>query len=157
MNDFEEIFAQNYDIVYGYIMKRCADPHLAEEITQQAFFNAFLQIGRFRGDCKISVWICQIAKNELCAYYRKNRNKVAFPEELLCDDEEMFTKLENEEMKQLILSKIHCLQEPYREVFYLRILGDLSFREIGKIMEKNESWARVTYYRARMQIKEELS
>ena len=107
MNDFEEIFAQNYDIVYGYIMKRCADPHLAEE--------------------------------------------------LLCDDEEMFTKLENEEMKQLILSKIHCLQEPYREVFYLRILGDLSFREIGKIMEKNESWARVTYYRARMQIKEELS
>lgn len=157
MNDFDEIFMQNYDIVYGYIMRHCADAHLAEEITQQAFFNAFLKIGRFRGDCKISVWICQIAKNELFAYYKKNKKTLSLPEELLCEEDEMLTRLENEELKQQILSKIHCLKEPYREVFYLRILGDLSFQEIGKIMEKNESWARVTYYRARMQIKEELS
>ncbi len=157
MKDFEEIFAKNYDIVYGYLFKQCGDHHLTEEITQQTFYNAFLHIKQFRNDCKISVWLCQIAKNELYAHYKKNKKMADFPTELSVGEDEILTRLENEEMKQLILEKIHCLKEPYREVFYLRILGDLSFREIGRILGKTESWVRVTYYRARMQIKEEIS
>ncbi len=157
MNDFEEIFAKNYDIVYGYLFKQCGEHHLTEEITQQTFYNAFLHIGKFRNDCKISVWLCQIAKNELYAHYKKTKRITELPEDLPGSEDEILTRLENDEMKQLILEKIHCLKEPYREVFYLRILGDLSFREIARIMGKTESFVRVIYYRARMQIKEEIT
>ncbi len=157
MDDFTKIFENNYDIVYGYIFRQCHDPHLAEEITQQTFYNAFLHIKSFRHECKLSVWLCQIARNELYAHYKKNEKFAEIDMESLSKEDDIPTKLENEELRLFIMEKIHSLKEPYREVFYLRALGELSFREISRILGKPESWVRVTYYRARLQMKEELS
>lgn len=63
MEEFEKIYSEYYDSVYRYLLALCRDEAWAEEITQEAFFKALKNIGSFRGECKLSVWLCQIAKN----------------------------------------------------------------------------------------------
>ena len=52
---------------------------------------------------------------------------------------------------------LHAMEEPFREVFELRVFGELSFREIGTIFGKTENWARVTYHRARLKLQERMN
>ena len=128
------------------------DPSLAEEITQEAFFKALKSLDSFQGQCKLYVWLCQIAKNTYLSYLKKHKEPekeetlASSLEEMMLDKESVF----------LIHQALHNLPEPYKEVFSLRVLGELSFRQIGLLFGKTENWARVTYHRARLTIKEEL-
>lgn len=154
MEDFEKIYSQYFDIVFRYVLSLCKDETLAEEITQEAFFKALKKIDSFRGDCKINVWLCQIAKN---TYYSISENKkkyVDFPYERILDTKSIEQTIFNKEMAMQIYKILHKLEEPYKEVFWMRTFLDLSFKEIAYLFEKTESWARVTYYRAKLKIKE---
>lgn len=154
MEDFEKIYSQYFDIVFRYVLSLCKDETLAEEITQEAFFKALKKIDSFRGDCKINVWLCQIAKN---TYYSISENKkkyVDFPYERIPDTKSIEQTIFNKEMAMQIYKILHKLEEPYKEVFWMRTFLDLSFKEIAYLFEKTESWARVTYYRAKLKIKE---
>lgn len=55
-----------------------------------------------------------------------------------------------------ILKLLHGLEEPMREVMYLRLIGNLTFRQIGEIVDRSENWARVTYYRGKEKIVKEV-
>lgn len=154
MEDFEKIYSQYFDIVFRYVLSLCKDETLAEEITQEAFFKALKKIDSFRGDCKINVWLCQIAKN---TYYSISENKkkyVDFPYERIPDTKSIEQTIFNKEMAMQIYKILHKLEEPYKEVFWMRTFLDLSIKEIAYLFEKTESWARVTYYRAKLKIKE---
>lgn len=155
MDDFERIYAEYYDAVYGYCLRLTHDHHLAEEVTQESFFKALKTIDSFHGECRLQVWLCQIAKNTYFSLLKK-RKHTAPMEGDWPDPADLEERLGDKEEALQIHRVLHTLPEPYREVFWLRTFGELSFAQIGELFEKTESWARVTYHRARLKIKEEL-
>ena len=156
MQEFEEIYAQYYLLVYRYTLNLCRNAALAEEITQEAFFRAYKGIDRFKGDCKISSWLCTIARN----YYFKTLKREGgrgqqMPDEMTADVDIEGRFLEKEEAYRAHIA-LHGLKEPYREVFMLRVFGELMFDQIAALFGKSASWARVTYYRAKLELQERM-
>lgn len=157
VTDFEEVYSEYFTDVYRYVLSLCKNESIADDITQETFFKALKNIDGFKGNCKMIVWLCQIAKNSYFSYFKKEQNNferlkdnvnifdIDF-EQILFDDESAF------EIHKLL----HNLEEPYKEVFTLRFFGDLSFLKIAELFGKTESWARVTYHRARIKLKEKL-
>ena len=156
MQDFEEIYKNYYTQVYAYIRKICADENLAEEITQETFFKVLKKIDSYHGDCKLSVWMCQIAKNTYLSHLKKQKKYTDVSLEAIPETSQFEQKIFDKEMAMQIHEILHKMEEPYREVFWMRTFGELSFAQIGKVHGKTESWARVTYHRGKMKIKEEL-
>lgn len=154
MISMEEVYEEHSQTIYRYLLSMTHDADLAEELTQETFFQAIKGIGRFDGNCRITTWLCAIAKNQLLAYRRKHP-----PTECLTESSVIAGSPENEVIASMnrldILKKLHQIPEPGREIMHLRLFGDLSFREIGEIMGKSENWARVTYYRAKEQLRKE--
>ena len=151
--DFQDIYEQYFKDVYKYVLALCHNDTVAEEITQETFFKALKSIDSFKGQCKLYVWLCQIAKNTYFTYLKK-QSKVLPLDEHQVDSLEQ--ALEEESTVLQIHQILHKLEEPYKEVFSLRSFGQLSFKQIGSLFEKTEGWARVTYHRAKLKIKEEL-
>lgn len=158
MGAFEEVYKQYYRQIYFYVMGLCRNEHIAEEITQETFFKVLKQMDTFRGECRINVWITQIAKNTFFSYCRKKKHDPeSFPEDTEVETQEnLEEKIMDKEAAGQIHMVLHKMPEPYKEVFWMRIFGELSFREIGNIHGKTESWARVVYHRAKLMIREEL-
>lgn len=158
--NIEELYRTYFDIVYRYIRSISQDGSLAEEVTQETFFKALEKIDQFRGDCDVRVWLCQIAKNTLYDHLKKQKKQLLGDEKLekieSAGGELLEEKLAQRSQAMEIHKVLHRLSEPYKEVFSLRTLGELTFREIGMLFGKSENWARVTYYRARVKIREEL-
>lgn len=155
MTDFEVIYSQYFADVYKYTLSLCRNENLAEEITQETFFKALKSIDKFKGDCKIRVWLCQIAKNTYFSLCQKNKyitDKCGEENEGECIEQ----KLINSETVWQIHKILHFLEEPYKEVFSLRAFGELPFSQIAELFGKTESWARVTFHRAKIKLKEGL-
>jgi RNA polymerase sigma-70 factor (ECF subfamily) len=127
--------------------------HKAEELTQVVFYKAMIHINQFKGKCSMSSWLCQIAKNTYINEYNKQKRFVSEEEVPEIEDplylEEHFVNKENVMRIHQIL---HNMPDPYKEVFTLRIFGEVSFRDIGKLFGKTENWAKVTYYRSKEKI-----
>ena len=155
MGSMDEIYQQHAQTVYKYLMTLCGNASLAEEITQETFFQAIKGINSFDGSCRITTWLCSIARNQLYAWYRKNPAAVEPQEEDRITDgaDEVFLKKEE---KIRLLKCIHHLPDTQKEVVQLRIYGNLSFSEIGEVFVKSENWARVTFYRAKENLRKEL-
>ena len=156
MEDFEKIYATYHDQVYMYVLKLCQDENLAEEVTQETFFKALKKIDEFRGESSIKVWLCQIAKNTYYDHVKRQGRHEELPDEYGepqgSVEQEFFIRSDAKAMHRII----HYMEEPYKEVFSLRAFGELSFSDIGELFGKSDSWARVTYHRARLMIKEEM-
>lgn len=152
MPEFQEVYELYFRDVYKYVLALCRDEHMAEEVTQETFFKALKSIDSFRGQCKLYVWLCQIAKNTFFSIAAKNRRaEEVLPEET---EDALERALMTKESAFEIHRLLHGLEEPYKEVFSLRVFGELSFQQIGQLFGKTESWARVTYHRARLKIRE---
>lgn len=159
MEGFEEIYRTYFGDVYRYVLRLCGgDSSLAEEITSETFLRALRAIDRFRGDCQLRIWLCQIAKN--CF-----RSRIARPSSLSLDSGLSDTLASPEQIEEDFLDRsdaiaihraLHALPEPYKEVFSLRIFGELSFRQIGQLFGKTDNWACVTYHRAKRKIMEQM-
>lgn len=154
--DFDRVYAEYFNEVYRFAFVLCRNPDQAEELTQEAFFKALRNINKFRGGCRISSWLCQIVKN--CYYDAAKRQGRELPElpEVIISPDNMEQKFADRDTALAIHRILHQLREPYKEVFSLRTFGELSFAQIAALFDKSESWARVTYYRARLMIKEEM-
>ena len=137
--------------MYRYVYALCANASVAEEITQETFFKALKSIDAFRGGCKLSVWLCQIAKNTYFTYYEKEKRTVSDAEaperagETGPEDD-----LLAEESLLRVHRALHGMDEPYREVLMLKLFGELKFAQIAELFGKTESWARVTFYRGKV-------
>lgn len=155
MTEFEEVYRLYFRDVYRYCLALTRDEQMAEEVTQETFFKALGAIDKFDGKCKIYVWLCQIAKNTYFTMHSRDKRQGILSEEP-ADWENLEEKLLSKESAFEIHRILHALEEPYKEVFSLRTFGELPFRQIGELFGKTESWARVTYHRAKLKIKEEL-
>ena len=157
MESIKEVYDNYTKLVYHYIFSITRDKELSEEIMQETFVIAINQINKFRGDCKISVWLCQIAKNVLYKETHKNKIKTIPIEELeLFDDNNIEDIVIENEQKRRLYKAIDKLDTSTREVMYLRLEGNMSFREIGRILNKTENWVRVTFFRGKQKINEEV-
>ena len=157
MTDFEKLFNENREFIFKYLLKMTRDISLSEELTQETFFRAYMNYASLRNKEKASVWLCQIAKNAYFAWYNEQKKKVPLQNfELESDDlniEETFVQ------KELSQKTLHCLrelEEPYKEVFMLSVFGGFSLKDISSIFGKSESWARVTFYRAKQKLLERM-
>lgn len=154
----EEIYKKYSRIVYNYLLGITHNSDLAEELMQETFYSAAKNIHKFRQKCSIKVWLCQIAKNKWNTFLKKNRGKIYSSniedfDNFLYDDGFEDEIISNEEKKSLY-KKIQTLDEITKKVIYLRIQGELSFREIGTVLNKSENWARITFYRGKIKLKE---
>lgn len=156
MQDMEKIYEQYFETVNKYLFCLTKNYDLAEELTQETFYRAVKKIGTYKGECKISVWLCQIAKNLWYDQCRKNKKLVNYEENIftLETEEKVEEQIISNEEKMTLYKKMQNLDEKTREVIYLRITGELSFKEIGDILNKSETWARVTFYRGKQKLKE---
>ena len=152
--DFEEIYQRFFKDVYLFVLAMSKDPNIAEEITQETFFKALKEIKHFRGSCSVKSWLCQIAKNLYISYTRKKKSVHSDLLEEMPGESDVESICIQKDEALSIYKLLHCLDDPYKEVFTLRVLGDLSFKEIAEIFDKQENWARVTYHRARLKIRE---
>ena len=153
MVEFEKIYSEYFTDIYKFALSLCHNEVIAEDITQETFVKALEHIKSFKGDCKLSVWLCQIAKNIYFSLCKKN--KKITENNIESADESFELKLIDKETAFEIHKILHCLDEPYKEVFSLRIFSELSFAQIGELFKKTESWARVTFHRAKIKLREE--
>ena len=150
--DFEEIYRAYFADVYRYALALSGNPNMAEEVTQETFVRALTAIDSFRGECQLRVWLCRIARNQYLSLCRRQRRSAEAPGEVESGGvEEGFA---DRETARLLHRLLHALPEPYKEVFSLRTFGELPFGQIGELFGKTESWARVTYFRARQKLRE---
>lgn len=156
----EEIYQKYSKLVYNYLHKLTNDVELSEELMKETFYSAIKGINKFKGDTKITVWLCQIAKNKWKDYITKSKKlkSTSLEEaigELFIEDNTLNELSSREEIIHLY-KYINKLPEEVKDVFYLRMKGEFSFKEIGMICGKSEEWARVTFYRGKLKLKEEL-
>jgi RNA polymerase sigma-70 factor (ECF subfamily) len=142
--------------VFSYVMTLAGDRSLAEELTQETFYRAFTRQREFRGESDEVTWLCAIAKNLFADEKRRANRRGEIPEDLPDQAKSVAKTVEDQDSSFRIHMALHQLEEPHREVFELRVFGELSFREIGVIFGKTENWARVTYHRARIRLQERM-
>lgn len=160
MQKIEEIYNKYYTVLYKYLLCLTKNVDIAEELTQETFCKAIKKIHTFKGNSKISVWLCEIGKNLWYDQLRKQKYKtVSYTELEDLDLSENRESIENEYINKEEVSetntKIDKLDLLSRRVVYLRVNSDMSFKEIGEILGKTDTWARVTFYRAKQKIKED--
>ena len=159
--DFGQVYKEHFSDVYKYVLSLCRNETVAEEVTQETFFKAMKNISKFNGSCKLYVWLCQIAKNTYFTQFQKQKRYVSPDKDeattsysgLTVDIEKDFIDKETTKRLHILL---HHLNEPYKEVFTLRVFGELPFAQIAELFGKTDSWARLTFYRAKKQLQEGL-
>ena len=152
----ERLYETCYMRVFSYVMTLAGDRSLAEELTQETFYRAFARQREFRGEADEATWLCAIAKNLFTDEKRRQNRHAAIPVELPDGAKSVEKTAEDRDSSFRIHLALHGLEEPHREVFELRVFGELSFRDIGTIFGKTENWARVTYHRARIKLQERM-
>ena len=157
MTEFTQIYEAYFRDVELYLRAICRDETLAEELTEQVFFRALKALPTFRGDCDIRSWLCAMARNAYLSHLRKekpseNIDDIQIPDPRISVEEQ----IADQEQAMAIHRILHDLPEPYKEVFSLRIFGQLSFADIGSLFGRTANWACVTYHRARQKIQSEM-
>lgn len=154
MENFNDLYKRNFKIVYAFLLNLSHNPDIAEEIAQQTFYIAFEKMHSYRGECKLSVWLCQIAKHEYFAWKKKNQRyqKETLYKPPASPGKSIEERIIEKEYLEKIIQIIYQLPEPYSEVFLLRTIAEMSHQEIGELLGKGENWSRVTYYRAKRKI-----
>lgn len=153
--EFEEVYELYFQNVFRYVCSLTGSRLLAEEITQETFLKALEAIGRFDGRKDVLAWLFTIARNTYISHCRKQREVPQEDPAPVCQDTLLESMIDREQA-DAIYGVLHRMREPYKEVFTLRVLGEVSFERIGKIFGKSDGWARVTYYRARKMIAEQM-
>ena len=157
MTEFERIYREYFGDVELYLRASCHDELLAEELTEQVFFQALKALPKFRGDCDIRTWLCAMGRNAYLSHLRKAKPAENIGELNIPDPRRgVEERLADKDQALAVHRVLHSLPEPYKEVFSLRVFGQLSFADIGGLFGKTANWACVTYHRARQKIRDEM-
>ncbi len=154
--DIEKIYNENFMIVYKFLICLTHNKEISEDLTQETFYKAIMNVDKFKGNCKMSVWLCEIAKN-LWLNELKKQKKITFTDVDTIEIYNQYTideEIENKKNLEKLNKKIAKLDKDIQKVVYLKLYGDMTFKEIGNILGKSEVWARVNFYRAKQKIKE---
>lgn len=147
----EEIYQEYADMVFRYLYSLCHDAALSEDLMQDTFLKAVMKADSFKNQSSFSTWLCSIARNEYRMHLRKHK------ENLPLEENAAPAKAAKKPDCDPVLVCLHAMEDPFKEVLYLRLFGNLSFRQIGEICGQSENWARVTFFRARQKLREEMN
>ena len=157
LDDLEKMCNLHYKYVKSYALSLCLNEAMAEDITQETFYNAIKKIDTFKNDCKIETWLCSIARNIFLNSKRKKQTEnISDYPNLVVESNPEENVIKNENIKRILTEAVK-LDTPYKEVFYMKTLGDMPYSTIADVFEKTVNWARVTYFRAKKQNEERLS
>lgn len=157
MTEFEKVFDENRDLIFKYLMKLTRNVSLAEELTQETFFRAYMNYSSLRSKESVSAWLCTIARNTYFAWYNEQKKYDSINSiEIFSEEQGAEDDLIQKELSQKALLYLHELDEPYKEVFMLSVFGGFSLKDISLTFGKSESWARVTFYRAKQKLSERM-
>jgi RNA polymerase sigma-70 factor (ECF subfamily) len=149
----DEVYKDYAEIVFKFLISLCNDKDRSEELMQETFYRAIKSANSYDGTCKVTTWLCQIAKH---LWYqdieKRKRKQTSMLDDNIVSNIDVEKELCLKEEKMQLIKEVHILDEIPKEVLLLRITGAFSFKEIGEIFEKNENWARVTFYRAKQKI-----
>ncbi len=150
MESFEHVYKQYAQFIYKFLLSNCHDESIAQELRQETFYQAYRSLKSYDGSCQVSTWLCSIAKRLYAAYLRKHPSTIDL-------DDSMIASAQVDPVDKIrLLKAIRKLSEAQKEVIYLRMYGDLSFAQIGEVMEHSENWSRVTFYRAKEKLRKEM-
>lgn len=155
----DRVLCAEYEAVYRYVLCLCRDDGLAKDITQETFLKAMKGADSFAGDSSLYTWLCAIAKRIWLTNMKKQKREgySDFSEEIYDESKVSLEEAVSErDIAMYIHRLVHQLEEPYKEVFSLRVFGELSFSDIAGLFSKTDSWARVTYHRAKKIITEKM-
>lgn len=160
MSTFQDIYKENARKLYKFLFSLSGNEVLAEELMQETFFQALKSFDKFEGRCSVYTWLCQIGKNAWLKEIKRNKryskielSDLCIPDRSPSLDDQLIKRDECIRARNALLK----LEEPYRNVFILHAISEIKLKEIASLYGKTESWARVTYYRARMQIVQEVT
>ncbi len=157
MTEFESIYKAYFRDVELYLRAICHEETLAEELTEQVFFRALKALPNFRGECDIRTWLCAMGRNAYLSHLRRQKPETDIDTLQIPDPRKSVEeRVEDRDQAMAIHRILHDLPEPYKEVFSLRIFGQLSFGDIGALFGRTANWACVTYHRARQKIQAEM-
>ena len=157
MTGFEKLFHEKREFIFKYLMKMTRDALLSEELTQETFFRAYMNYASLRNKEKASAWLCQIARNTYFAWHNEHKKIDSLDNfETVSAGENIEDVFVQKDLSQKALCCLHELGEPYKEVFMLSVFGGVSLKDISSIFGKSESWARVTFYRAKQKLMERM-
>ena len=150
----DEIYRLYAADVYRFALRLCRDESLAEDILQDTMLKAVTEIDRFEGRCSLKTWLCTIARNLYCNHVKRadNRNLPLDAAAESDTGEPLEHRIDDKLQAQAIHRILHTLDEPYKEIFTLRVFAELKFDEIGALFGKSGNWARVTFFRAKEKI-----
>ena len=155
--DIQRNYQEYARTIYKYLLSLTRDEQVAEELTQETFFQAIQSCEKYDGSCSMATWLCAIAKHLFIDEKRRQGKAGEMPEDIALQDKAVEqTAVERDDSFRVHMA-LHAMEEPYREVFELRVFGELSFQQIGRIFNKTENWARVTFHRARAKLKERMA
>lgn len=157
MKAMDEIYELYADDLYKYLLKLSGNAEQAEDMVQETFLKAIQQIDSYRGEGSMKAWLLVIAKNIFYSRMRSPWHKLKAEDNEHIADIDFREKLYDRDEARQIHRILHNLSEPYKEVFSLRVFGELPLKEIAEIFGKSESWAKVTFFRAKSQIIEKMN
>jgi len=156
VEDFEQLYCLYSKQLYKYLLYISGNKYLAEELLQETYYQALKSIFRFKGDSKVSTWLYQISRNVYLKHLSKGRKEKLVSINETNDVGDYNTPeiiIEGKEENINLINAINELKEQYREIIFLRSFDELSFREIGILLNQSEGWARTNFYRAKLQLK----
>lgn len=157
MTEFERVFVENREFIFRYLMTMTRDAVLAEELTQETFFRAYMNYASLKDQEKVAVWLCQIGKNAYYSWYNRLKRQNSLDEgKDISSEQDLEATFVQKELSQKALQYLHRLEEPYKEVFMLSVFGGFTLKDISAIFGKSESWARVTFYRGKQKLLERM-
>ena len=159
MNSLEQAYIELQPKLYTFFIMKTSNITVAEDLTQDVFYEASKTIHQFKGDSTISTWLFSIARHLLAKYYRSKKYERALNEQLGNSTERVISTETAYEIKEDLLflqQHIAKLDEIAKEIVLLRLYGELSFADIGELIGKSDNYARVTYFRAKQKIMKEM-
>lgn len=161
MADIEKLYSEYYGFVFKFLLSLCRNESLAEELTQETFYRAYINLKSLRDDGKAAAWLCRISKNLYFAWYRDNKRIVGLDDAAVLSggadvSSDISEEIVTAELAERAARCIGELEEPYKEVFRLSVFGKVPLKDISAVFGKSESWARVTFYRAKQKIIEKM-
>lgn len=149
----EDVYKDCFSVVYKYLYSLSHNESMAEELTQETFYRAVKSIDKYKGTCKISTWLCQIAKNLWYSELKKNKKYLNIEMENIYENSNLVEEYIDKEERINMFKEISKLDDKTKEVIYLKLNG-MTFKEIGEILDKNENWAKIVFYRGKEKLKE---
>ena len=157
MEEMEQVYQAWFLDVYRYTLKLCGEKPLAEDLTSDTFLRAMDAIRGFRGECELRVWLCRIARNLYLSHLRRAGRVIPVAEvpepSAWTDPAEIISE---RDLGERILLAAGMLEEPSRQIFFLRALQGQSFRQIAALYGRQDNWACVVFHRARQKIRKTL-